>query len=625
MLKPLSLAEQAELAALMDLEERDRIRAECSGPGGLLRFVKRFWKVVEPTRKLIVGWPMEAICEHLEAVSFGHINRLLMNVPPGFMKSLLADCFFPAWEWGPMGRPELRYMCASYAAHLTLRDNRRFRRVIMSEDYQRCWGDVFGPAADAFKVELVGNDRTGWKLATSVGGTGTGERGDRVIIDDGNNPLESESEAVMETTSIWFREVIPDRLNDLTTGAIINIQQRTNEGDISGIILAEDLGYEHLMIPMEYDPSRHCVTSIGWEDPRGLDDYGDPLTEAEREANRGVLAWPERFSPDELTKLYRAKGPYAVAGQYNQMPTPRGGGLFQRDWIEEWPGLDERGNYRHDMVKDGRITFPALEYVVGWVDTAYTEKQENDMCAMAVIGIFRAEGKGRIDRQPDGSFIRVADDYGFPKAIVLYAWGKRLTIHGPPIEIPPGVTPAEWAGPRYREQRQAQWGLVEWVADTAKRYRLDYLGIETQAVGHTLEQELRRVHADELNCAIELIQARGDKVARAYAVQGSFSSHQIYFPTFEDGSYPSWLTPLADQLFVFPKGRHDDYVDALTGAVKHLRDIGIFERRESWDRAEDHAISWQANRRVQMPYDVAIAALLSSTFAGWLFGLLPLA
>lgn len=601
---PLTLAEQAEYDTLVQMRDVDRLRAACTGRGSLIRFVERFWHVVEPSRKLVVGWPMEAICEHLEAVTFGQINRLLMNVPPGFMKSLLADVFWPAWEWGPMERPETRFMCASYAAHLTLRDNRRFRRVITSEAYTRAWGHVFGPAADAFKVELVGNDRTGWKLATSVGGTGTGERGDRVVIDDGNNPLESESEAVMETTSIWFREVIPDRLNDLETGAIINIQQRTNEGDISGIILSEGLGYTHLMIPMEYDPRRHCVTSIGWQDPRGLDDYGDPLTETEMAANAGVLAWPERFSPQALADLYRAKGPYAVSGQYQQMPTPRGGGLFQRDWIEQWPPLNTDGSYPRDMVKGGRISYPALEYIVGWVDTAYTEKQENDPCAMVVLGVFRAEGKGRIEPRGDGTFIRVADDYGFPKAIVLYAWEKRLTIHGPPVEIPLGVTPEEWMSDRYKEQRQRNWGLVEWVADTAKRYRLDYLGIETQAVGHTLEQELRRLHADELQCAVELIQARGDKVARGYAVQGSFSSRQIYFPTFEDGSYPTWLTPLADQLFVFPKGAHDDLVDALTGGVKHLRDTGIFERRESWDRAEDHAISWQASRRVQMPYDV---------------------
>jgi len=135
------------------------------------------------------------------------------------------------------------------------------------------------------------------------------------------------------------------------------------------------------------------------------------------------------------------------------------------------------------------------------------------------------------------------------------------------------------------------------------RYKIDYLGIETQAAGHTLEQELYRLHQD-LPCVIELHPAKGDKTARGYSVQGSFSSRQIYFPTYEDGSYPSWLTPLADQLFVFPKGTHDDAVDSLTGAIKHLRDTNMFERREEFSRVEERAMQWETNRKVFLPYDL---------------------
>ena len=601
---PLTPAEQTEYAALADHIERDQQRARCRGRGGLIHFIRLMWKVIEPERPLVEGWVLEAICEHLEAVTFGDVKRLLVNVPPGSTKSLTAAVFWPAWEWGPMGMVTMRYMCASYSGNLSRRDNVRFRRLITSPEYQRLWGDVFGPSADQFSIERVSNDKTGWKLATSVGGVGTGERADRVIIDDGNNPLESESDAIMDTTRMWFTEVIPDRLNALDESAIINIQQRTNEGDISGIILELGLPYTHLMVPMEYDPTRHCATEIGWQDPRGLDDYGQPLNGHALEQATGLLAWPERFSPAALADLYKAKGPYAVSGQYQQLPTPRGGGLFQREWIQGWPPLSQDGGFPADMLNErGGIRMPALEYVVGWVDTAYTERQENDFSAMTVVGIFRAEGKGVIVPNGNGTFTRIADDYGFPKAVVLHAWQKRLTIHGPPQEIPDGISLEQWNSPRYLDQRREKWGLVEWVADTVKRYKVDYLGIETQAVGHTLEQELVRLHQD-LSCVVELVPARGDKVARGYAVQGSFSSRQIYFPTYEDGSYPTWLTPLADQLFVFPKGAHDDMVDSLTGAIKHLRDTGLFERREEFDRAVEHSLQWTTNRRVSLPYQV---------------------
>jgi hypothetical protein len=75
--------------------------------------------------KLVEGWPLDAICLHLEAVTFGDINRLLINVPPGFMKSLLTDVFWPAWEWGPMNMPHTRYVAFSYSEGITTRDNKR--------------------------------------------------------------------------------------------------------------------------------------------------------------------------------------------------------------------------------------------------------------------------------------------------------------------------------------------------------------------------------------------------------------------------------------------------------------------------------------------------------------------
>jgi predicted phage terminase large subunit-like protein len=129
-----------------------------------------------------------------------------------------------------------------------------------------------------------------------VGGIGTGERADRVIIDDPNNPMEMESEAIRHTAIMWFTEIIPDRLNSPSDSAIVVIQQRTHEEDISGTALSREMGYEHLMIPMRYDPSRHCTTVLGWEDPRKVDEE---------------LAWKERFPPDVCDGLERDKGPYA--------------------------------------------------------------------------------------------------------------------------------------------------------------------------------------------------------------------------------------------------------------------------------------------------------------------------
>src|SRR5258708_34773254 len=84
--------------------------------GGLLSFVRYFWHILEPGTPFTEGWILEAIVEHLEAVTFGEITNLLINVPPGCCKSLLANVFFPAWEWGPMELDHVRYVTFSYSS-----------------------------------------------------------------------------------------------------------------------------------------------------------------------------------------------------------------------------------------------------------------------------------------------------------------------------------------------------------------------------------------------------------------------------------------------------------------------------------------------------------------------------
>lgn len=294
----------------------DQLGAERS----LKKFIQLLWPVLEPGRTFVDGWVVGAICEHLEAISNGQITRLLINVPPGCMKSL-SLAFWPAWEWGPRNRPDLRYVCASYSESLTIRDNRKCRTLVQSERYQRAWGDRFQISADQAAKVRFDTDKTGFKLATSVSGVGTGERGDRFMIDDPHNVREGESALKRASALQWFTEVVPTRLNDPKRSAIIIIMQRVHERDISGLILSKELGYDHLCLPMEYEPEHPnpSRTAIGFKDPRQV---------------KGELLWPERFPADQLEKdkkvLSSWGGSYAIAGQLQQRPTPRGGGMFQR-------------------------------------------------------------------------------------------------------------------------------------------------------------------------------------------------------------------------------------------------------------------------------------------------------
>jgi predicted phage terminase large subunit-like protein len=284
----------------------------------LAAFVRLAWHVVEPSRDYVHGWHIDAMAEHLEAVTRGQLTRLLINVPPGMMKSLMTSVFWPAYEWGPCARPDLRYVTYSYDKELSTRDALRCRRLIASDWYQALWGHVFSLTSDQNVKTRYENNRTGFRIADYVGG-GTGERADRNIVDDPHNVKDGESEAKRESALLWLRETLPTRMTDPKHSAVVVIMQRIHARDMSGEIIARNMGYETLVLPMEFERDRRCVTSIGFSDPREKD---------------GDLLFPQRFPREIVERDKQAMGSYAVAGQFQQRPAPREGGMFKRAWFE---------------------------------------------------------------------------------------------------------------------------------------------------------------------------------------------------------------------------------------------------------------------------------------------------
>ena len=351
-----------------------------------MRFMEYFWDVLEPDAPFMSGWALEAVCEHLEAVSRGKITRLLINISPGACKSLTSSVFWPAWEWSAFERPGMRYLCLSSSSTNPEKDNGKFLRLLTSEKFQDLYGKSFALVKQGETV--ISNDKTGVKTAAGLGGTVTGARADRIILDDPNSVKQAESEAIREATSRFFREGVSNRLNHLVYSAIIVIQQRVHEQDVTGTILDDELGYTHLCIPMCYDPDRRCSTEIGWEDPR---------TEVDE------CFWPERY-PADAVEAERKKGPYYFAGQCQQNPEVRGGGLFKRD---DWQGWD-------------KPEWPRFEYIIGSLDPAFTDKDSNDPSALTIWGVFSRDGEDC--------------------AMLLHAWRKWLPLHGPDIDRQPGET-----------------------------------------------------------------------------------------------------------------------------------------------------------------------------------------
>lgn len=313
-------------------------------------FTRAAWHVLEPGQPYKHGWHLDAISEHLEAVSNRQISRLLINVPPGTMKSLSVGVMWPAWEWGPRGMPYLRYLGTSHSHPLAIRDNLKMRRLVASEWYQERWGSSVKLMTDQNAKLKFENTATGFREAMAFSSL-TGSRGDRVLIDDPLSVDDASSPVKREGVNETFRESVPTRLNNPDSSAIIVVMQRLHEDDVSGLIMANDFGYEHLMLPMEFEPERRCYTSIGFKDPR---------------TQQGELLFPERFPREVVERDKKVMDTYAVAGQFQQRPAPREGGLFQSSWIKPYlhgqrPSLDTLSIYG---ASDYAVTANGGDYTV---------------------------------------------------------------------------------------------------------------------------------------------------------------------------------------------------------------------------------------------------------------------
>ena len=278
-------------------------------------FVKNAWPHAD-NAKFKANWHIDALCDHLQAVAEGKIKRLLINIPPGTAKSLIVSVLYPVWVWTT--QPSKTFISTSYAMELATRDARRSRNLLESEWYQARW-----------PIKLVGDQNQKINFENVKGGSRvakpfqsmTGGRANLVIIDDPHSVRMANSEADRTSAVETFLEAIPNRINDPENDAIIVIMQRLHEEDISGIILERpELGYEHLIIPMEYEGANE-PTSIGWTDPRTVD---------------GELLFPNHMTPSAIAKLKSSLGPVAYAGQYQQRPAPREAGLLDVRWFNRY-------------------------------------------------------------------------------------------------------------------------------------------------------------------------------------------------------------------------------------------------------------------------------------------------
>lgn len=417
---------QAMANPRMALDALDKYESEQK----LINFMELGWHALEPGVEFVANWGVQAICDHLEAVTSGEIRRLLINVPPGCTKSMTTNVFWPAWEWGPKVLPHYRYISFAHERDLATRDNVRCRSLIQSEWYQKHWGHNFTFKADQNAKTYYENSKTGWRQACAAGSL-TGRRGDRIIGDDPHSVKGADSDADREDVLRTFSETVPTRLNKQAESAIVVIMQRVHERDVSGLILAKELGYHHLMLPMEFEEERRCYSIVPpsyVEEPEKRVVYYNSdhktwtetapvnITEDTKIEERyitdlredGELIDPIRFPRESVEELKTALGAhggtYAQAGQLQQRPAPRGGGMFKRNdftILESVKGMRGKVVRGWDLAMSDKQKSP---YTVGckMVMTTTGEiiildvqrfKKTPGPCEAAIKGIVRSDGK----------------------------------------------------------------------------------------------------------------------------------------------------------------------------------------------------------------------------------------
>lgn len=354
----------------------------------LAEFVVAAWHVVEPLTPLVWNWHLQVMCDHVEAVLLGPelakerfgawTQNLLINVPPGTMKSLIVSVFAPAWVW--LWRPSWRSVFASANPRVALRDSVRCRDLVESDWYKKTFLPGWTLAEDQNAKGNFKNSSGGFRLAISVNAKVTGDRADALFVDDPLDAADAPSKVARDGVIFWLDQAFSNRVAQPKTATRIMIMQRLHEDDPSGHVLASG-EYQHLCLPMHFErngPSSR-PTFIGFVDPR---------------TTEGELLFPQRFDAAVLDAERKRLGSAGYAGQMQQRPTPQAGNRFQREWWRFWssdPARKARPRGCTEAPSKVLARLDRFETVIGSWDCAFKDTDGSDYVCGVVIGVQGAD------------------------------------------------------------------------------------------------------------------------------------------------------------------------------------------------------------------------------------------
>lgn len=336
-------ADDVMIAMLRDIAGTDRAAVNL---WGFAEFVRIAWPQVEP-QPLAWSWHLDAMCEHLEAVTRRDIRDLVINIPPGCSKSLVTSVLWPAWVWTL--DPTHRWIVASFSDEVVLRDARKARTLVTGDWFTERWPEVQIPD-DASASKAVGSYYTtagGMRYSTTTRGSVTGQHCDTMLVDDPLDPQGAASTVELDAVTEWWNGTMQTRFRNHKKSARVLIMQRLHERDLTREFIRA--GAEVLCLPMRFEKNHPHRWA---RDPRTVE---------------GELLVPDRVPAEELDKVETKMGPTKVAAQNQQRPTQAGGKVFKREWLQHyWVTLPPGGTWSQswDMAFKAK---DSSDYVCGQV------------------------------------------------------------------------------------------------------------------------------------------------------------------------------------------------------------------------------------------------------------------
>lgn len=488
-------------------------------------FVKRGWVQLQP-QTLIWNWHLDCICDHLSFVTMGEIRFLMVNIGPRLSKTMTISVAWPAWHW--LHEPGEQFLTAGVDDQLARDSAILSRRLIESPWYQNQYPGEIQIYDDENTSSMFRNRKGGYRMIGSLQGRITGVGGSIQILDDPHDAKKIESDQVRHNALAWHDNAWRSRLNNPDTAKKVYVGQRTHDTDIFGHVLEQERSrWVHLILPMEFDTKRRCVTFLNKGD--GVAPDAKPIFQDPRQLDQEIID-PKRMSAKTVNAEKRIMSEAGWQAQYNQNPIGTGGLILKRHWWRPWLQPEWRANAGAER------PMPRFDLIIQVWDTALEEGEQDDFSACTTWGTFShtEQFMDKTTGKPVSGQTRVC-------AMLLDAIQERYS---------------------YPDLRAK---AIQQNLDFAP----DLILVEKKVSGHSLVQELRKkrlpVKAVKLSGSAGRGGMEGDLVARAHSASLMLEKGCIWYPP------RPYAYAVMEECSKFPNGDHDDYVSSVCIALMYLR------------------------------------------------------